>query len=128
MKYTAPASFSDEKGMTKVGLELTGGLVVCKTCNTKWSSSHRKTDAPLEWWECPNGCNVVPDNVKVDERDINPTQTDLKEFGVRVLDRNKINLQCFECNETWTPELTKGHKLPKDWWICPKGCNKDSRV
>ena len=33
--------------------------------------------------------------------------------------------QCKVCGEQWSPMLRSGGRLPKRWWACPNGCNKN---
>ena len=44
-------------------------------------------------------------------------------FGVRLLNRYDLLLQCGVCGETWTPTLLSDGRLPRGYWQCPNKCN-----
>ena len=61
----------------------------------------------------------------VDQEDVRRmTEVQLTTFGVRIVDRQKLTLQCMSCAHTWTPELDADGKLPVDYWLCPEKCNE----
>lgn len=33
--------------------------------------------------------------------------------------------RCKDCGEKWSPTLKSSGRLPKRWWACPNGCNKN---
>jgi|GEM_PF-3128578 len=39
---------------------------------------------------------------------------------VKILNRNKLTLQCLICGQEWVP----GGRLYKRNWFCPKGCTE----
>ena len=46
----------------------------------------------------------------------------LNKVGVILLSANPLTLKCCKCEAVW-PITTKGLRLPKGYWRCPKGCN-----
>jgi hypothetical protein len=51
--------------------------------------------------------------------------SELKKVGVELLGGAlEILLRCSSCGATWSPELVGGRNLPRGYWRCPKGCNK----
>jgi hypothetical protein len=46
----------------------------------------------------------------------------LKKVGVILLSAKPLTLKCCKCEAVW-PVITKGLRLPKGYWRCPKGCN-----
>ncbi len=48
----------------------------------------------------------------------------MEKVGVKVLDSDRILLECEKCGQKWSPSLLSGARLPKNYWRCPNGCNK----
>jgi hypothetical protein len=67
---------------------------------------------------------------------LNLSKSELQQFGVtykdtapdqgRVIERKTApKLVCNQCGRSWRLPSLKGERpLPDDYWICPKGCNK----
>ncbi len=51
------------------------------------------------------------------------TDVQLARLGVRMVDMEKVRLQCLTCGVTWTPLLTAQGTLPYGYWHCPQRCN-----
>ena len=54
------------------------------------------------------------------------TNEELKSFGVKVVSRSldPLMLECLKCDVRFTVFRFAGGTLPKQWWICPNGCNQ----
>ena len=37
-----------------------------------------------------------------------------------------VYVTCNECGKQWSPNLQAGGRLPRHWWECPNGCNRES--
>lgn len=48
---------------------------------------------------------------------------ELKRFGVTILSRKHVHLQCDACRQVWSPNICPGGSLPRGYWCCPGGCN-----
>ena len=46
------------------------------------------------------------------------------DVGVRSYAPNTL-MGCNKCGAGWVVTLHVSGMLPDDWWICPKGCNKE---
>jgi hypothetical protein len=67
----------------------------------------------------------VLDRTCVDKEDVrHMTDAELARLGVRLIDRQEINLQCKACGETWSPQLDSNGKLAFDYYVCPANCNR----
>jgi hypothetical protein len=53
------------------------------------------------------------------------TENEMNKVGVTITDAYRIRLQCKSCGCAWSPNLQSEGKLPKGYWRCPNGCNKD---
>ncbi len=58
----------------------------------------------------------------------NSSEKELAKVKVRVVDRNRIWLQCDDCGQKWSPELLRSGRLPRGYWKCPNGCNTDGKT
>jgi len=51
------------------------------------------------------------------------TQSQLRKVGVSVLRALPLELKCGKCGMTWQVRQ-KGLRMPKGYWQCPNGCNR----
>ena len=51
------------------------------------------------------------------------SDSDMSKVGVKILDKDRITLECQECGQRWYPCLRKGGTLPRHYWHCPNNCN-----
>jgi len=49
----------------------------------------------------------------------------LKKRKVTLIDFSGTWLECDDCGSRWSPNYKPGGKLPRGYWVCPDGCNKD---
>jgi hypothetical protein len=62
---------------------------------------------------------------RIDKEDVrHMPESELTPLGVRLLQRDDIILQCLNCEETWSPQLTGDGHLPFDAFLCPARCNQ----
>lgn len=47
----------------------------------------------------------------------------LATFGIRLLNRYDLLLECMQCGEIFTPSLLPEGRLPRGYWQCPNKCN-----
>ena len=68
----------------------------------------------------------VMHRASIDKQDLRHMgEPELSEWGVRLVDRQELILECSECGERWTPLLDSTGKLPFDYWLCPAKCNAE---
>ena len=48
----------------------------------------------------------------------------LSEAGVKCISVSHFRLKCEKCGADWSPNVQSGGRLPRDYWVCPNGCNK----
>lgn len=51
-------------------------------------------------------------------------ESSLEMVNVKIVDKTEIVLKCKTCNLTWSPNKQTNGRLPRGWWKCPNGCNK----
>ena len=51
---------------------------------------------------------------------------ELAKCGVELLSEDHVWLRCKPCQQTWSPNLRSGGRLPGRWWQCPNACNADA--
>jgi len=51
-----------DKGISLIA-ELEKGQFMCKFCGQQWSPNTKRGKYPQGWWKCPNGCNVLGEEV-----------------------------------------------------------------
>ncbi len=51
-----------DKGISLIA-ELEKGQFMCKACGQQWSPNNQRGKYPQGWWKCPNGCNVLGEEV-----------------------------------------------------------------
>ena len=51
-------------------------------------------------------------------------ESSLEKVNVKIADKKRTVLKCKSCNQTWSPNLQINGRLPRGWWKCPNGCNK----
>ncbi len=50
---------------------------------------------------------------------------ELKKVGVEVVRMHAgLWLRCMACFDCWSPMIRPGGKLPRGYWMCPRGCNQ----
>jgi len=57
--------------------------------------------------------------------DVKVTSESLERVGVKLLDKFRIKLQCMTCGMIWQPVPFPELRLPRNWWHCPRGCNRN---
>lgn len=57
------------------------------------------------------------------------SKSKMEKLGVKIIDNERsIRLECAVCGCVWSPNLLEGGRLPRGYWKCPEGCNKDVRI
>jgi|GEM_PF-813382 len=51
------------------------------------------------------------------------SRVQLDQVGVDVISGDPVFLCCQACKQKWSPNISPGGLLPKDYWKCPNGCN-----
>ena len=51
------------------------------------------------------------------------TETALARVGVRIMNNERLWLQCRRCHQGWPVQTKSAGKLPPHYWRCPNGCN-----
>ena len=46
--------------------------------------------------------------------------------GLEIVSKHFFLFKCLTCGQIIAPEFNNIGQLPKDWWKCPNGCNKDN--
>lgn len=49
------------------------------------------------------------------------TDKSLARVGVVIVGEH---LACTQCGSEWSPNLRRGGRLPRGWWLCERGCNE----
>ena len=52
--------------------------------------------------------------------------SELKKVGVVLNDEKSVRLACEKCGVEWSPDVHRDGRLPRGYWMCPKGCNRSS--
>ena len=48
-----------------------------------------------------------------------------KEKGVEFIgDPVKLAVRCKQCGQGWLLYIQTGGRMPRRWWMCPRGCNE----
>lgn len=48
--------------------------------------------------------------------------SELKKYGVKIIDELEPQFQCVYCEHIWTPDKRSDGKLPCEYWYCPRDC------
>jgi hypothetical protein len=51
----------------------------------------------------------------------------LDQVGVQILNLTRVHLKCKTCGTVWFPNSLSRERLPRNYWKCPKGCNKEAK-
>ena len=43
----------------------------------------------------------------------------------RVGPSNQLWYRCKKCGYIWSPDIQMGGRLPRGWWRCANGCNRE---
>jgi len=54
-----------------------------------------------------------------------PDNAELRKVGVELTNRWKVEMKCLWCGQSWTPNFLPNGRLPRGYWQCPNGCNKE---
>ena len=49
----------------------------------------------------------------------------LAKVGVELVSVNHGVLKCNACGQKWSPMIRRGGKMPRGYWQCPNGCNRE---